>query len=135
MTEYKSKGRQIGTIWLGSVAERAQVLEALRQHHVALKRRRVSLPIQLDSRWQKFADNVERKLDPHELIALPDIVKNSYPHGPPGWNDEFLSALAAGGEVWEYKIKFFGRLRFEESGGWCVALNGQIASLICYTSS
>ncbi|NHZ87512.1 hypothetical protein F2P45_00465 [Massilia sp. CCM 8733] len=127
---------QIGTIWLGPLEDRAHVLEALNQYHVALKRRRVSLPDQLDSQFQRIADHVEYKLDHGEMMALPDIVDDLLRRCGYGHENTslFLSALAAGGEVWVWQTKSPGRYRVEHSEGWCVALDGQIAATICYTS-
>ena len=93
-------------------------------------------PKQLDSQYQRAADHVEYKLDHGEMMALPDIVDDLLRRCAYAQENTslFLSALAAGGEVWVWQTKSFERCRVEHNEGWCVALDGQIAATICYTN-
>ncbi len=123
----------VGTIWLGPLEDRTQVLEALKQYQATLKRRNGLLPKQRDSRFQKIADNVWRKLESSELVDLPDRVNELVRGLSPDIARVFLSSLEAGGDVWDWEITWQGRGRSNLDCGWCVVLDGQIVATLCYS--
>jgi hypothetical protein len=137
MPFYKVK-KNVGIIWLGPLADKAQVFDAFVQYHAAWKRRNALLPKQEHCGYQHIADSVRRKLDDDEVMNFPDTI-NELVRGLPCFEDvakKLLSSLGVGCDVWEWGIDPHMRHgRNSYSYGWCIVKDGQILSTLCHSSS